>query len=183
MNAQDDAGWTPASAAPTADLWALIEWRSSRTPDATFLSTADGRSLTFQAYRNACRRAAAGLAAGGVGPGSVVAWQLPTELDATVLIGAGTWLRTVQVPLLTSYRQRELAGVVRQTRPDVLVVPRTWRGNDHAALASQAQLVEPAMGVVVVDGKLPDADPAGRDRPPPPSTDGPHTQWGFYTSG
>jgi cyclohexanecarboxylate-CoA ligase len=175
------SGWTLPATTPVDDLWDLVEWRCARTPDATFLATADGRSVTFTEYRDASLRVAAALAAGGTGAGAVVAWQLPTELEAAILIGSCAWLRVVQVPLLASYRQRELEAVVRQTHPDLLVVPRTWRGYDHAALADQVRTAEPRMSVLVVEGDLPEASPGPQSRPP--ADPGVTTQWVFYTSG
>jgi cyclohexanecarboxylate-CoA ligase len=174
-------GWTLPVTVPVDDLWDLVEWRCARTPDATFLSSAHGPSLTFSEYRDASVGVAVALAAGGTSAGAVVAWQLPTELEAAILIGACSWLRTVQVPLLTSYRQRELEAVAQQTHPDLLVVPRTWRGYDHAALADQVRTAEPHTSVLVVDGDLPAAHPGTRSRPPAQS--GVTTQWVFYTSG
>jgi cyclohexanecarboxylate-CoA ligase len=174
-------GWTLPVTIPVDDLWDLVEWRCARTPDATFLSSAHGPSLTFSEYRHASVEVAAALAAEGTSPGAVVAWQLPTEMEAAILIGACSWLRIIQVPLLTSYRQRELEAVARQTHPDLLVVPRTWREYDHAALADHVRTAEPRTSILVVDGNLPVAHPGTRSRPPAPS--GVTTQWVFYTSG
>ena len=69
-------------------LWELIERRAADTPDAEMAVDEDGRRLTFRQYHDACERAAAGLAARGVGEGDVVSWQLPTWIESLVLVGA-----------------------------------------------------------------------------------------------
>src|ERR1044072_6747660 len=43
----------------------------------------------------------------------------------------------VATPLLPSYRERELSFMTSEAGTEVLVVPRTFRGFDHAALAAR----------------------------------------------
>ncbi len=81
-------------------LWELIERRATATPDAVLGVDEDGRKLTFGEYRVAAERAAAGLAAGGLGEGAAVSWQLPTWLESIVLVGALSRLGGVQNPML-----------------------------------------------------------------------------------
>mgnify|MGYP003337744887 CR=1 FL=1 len=96
-------------------LWDLIERRAAATPDARFAIDEDGRSLTFAEYRDAALRSAAGFAAMGVGEGDVVSWQLPTWLEAMVLVGALSRLGAIQNPILPIYRDREV-GDRKSTR-------------------------------------------------------------------
>ena len=55
-------------------LWDLVEQRAADTPGARFVIDEDGRTLTFAEYRDASERAAAALAARGIGEGDVVSW-------------------------------------------------------------------------------------------------------------
>src|SRR6478672_6610895 len=55
-------------------LWDLVERRAKETPDATFLTDEAKRTMTFAEYKAASERAAAGLAALGVGEGTAVTW-------------------------------------------------------------------------------------------------------------
>ncbi len=165
-------------------LWQLVERRARATPEALFAVDPEERRLGFEAYRAAAERCAAGLAARGVGAGTPVSWQLPTTLEAMVLAGALARLGAVQNPILPIYREREVGFALRQTGARLLAVPGLHRGFDHAALARELADRQPGLEVLVVDGALPEGDPAALPPPPPPTTpqDAP-LRWVFYTSG
>ena len=103
-------------------LWDLIEQRAADTPDARFVIDEDGRTLTFAEYRDASLRAAAAFHARGIGEGDVVSWQLPTWIEAMVLVGGLARLGAVQNPILPIYREREVGFVVRESEAKLLVV-------------------------------------------------------------
>jgi acyl-CoA synthetase (AMP-forming)/AMP-acid ligase II len=69
-------------------MWDQLERRVAATPDALFLVDDNGRHLTFSEFRRAAHETAAGLTAHGIGPGTVVAWALPTRIDTCVLMAA-----------------------------------------------------------------------------------------------
>ena len=110
------------------NIWDLIVARADETPDREMAVDETGRRLTFGEYRDRCERAAAGLAALGVGDGTVVSWVQPTTLEAMVLFGALRRLGAVQNPILPIYREREVGFIVRQAGSSLLVVPSTWKG-------------------------------------------------------
>ena len=167
-----------------AGLWDLVERRARATPDALFAVDDQGRSLSFAGYRDAALRCAAGLAARGLRADANVSWQLPTRLDAMLLCAALARLGAVQNPILPIYREREVRFVVRQTRARMLFVPGVFRGFDHAAMAQKLAREEPGLEAVVLDGELPDADPAALPPPPAETTpDGAPIRFVFYTSG
>ncbi len=172
-------------------LWDLVEQRADATPDARLAIDEDDRTLTFGEYRAACERAAAGLAALGVGEGTNVSWQLPTWLESMVLVGALARLGAVQNPILPIYREREVGFVTRQTGAKLLVVPSEWRGVDFGAMAHGVAAEVPGLEVLLADRQLPEGDPAtlgppaaGASTPFTPGvrTEGPW-RWAFYTSG
>jgi cyclohexanecarboxylate-CoA ligase len=176
-------GWT--------SLWDLIEQRAAATPDARFAIDEHDRALTFAEYRDASERAAAGLAALGVGEGDVVSWQLPTWLESMVLVGALARLGAVQNPMLPIYREREVGFIVKQTGAKLLIVPSVWRDFDFEAMARGIAAEVPALEVLVCDKSLPDGDPSTLGPPAAGAsdvfqegvrTDGPW-RWVFYTSG
>ena len=84
------------------------ERRAQATPDALMAVDEDDQRLDFAGYREACERAAAGLAARGVTTETRVSWMLPTRLEAMVLMGALARLGAVQNPILPIYREREV---------------------------------------------------------------------------
>ena len=162
-------------------VWDLVESRARATPDALFAVDDRDRRLDFAGYRDAARRAAAGLAERGVGEGTVVSWQLPTTLEALVLAGALARLGAVQNPILPIYRRREVGFVVGQARASLLVVPSEWRGFGHEAMAREIAAETDGLEVLVVDEELPEGDP-GR-LPSWQAMGEPPVRWLFYTSG
>ena len=90
-------------------LWALVERRAGESPDVLMAVDEAGRRVSFGEYRAAAERAAAGLAALGVGPGVAVSWQLPTWIESLVLVAALARLGAVQNPQIV-----ERDGDIRQ---------------------------------------------------------------------
>jgi non-ribosomal peptide synthetase component E (peptide arylation enzyme) len=162
-------------------LWELVEARADATPDALFAVDETDRSLSFRAYRDAALRAAGGLAALGVGQGTVVSWMLPTWLESMVLAAALARLGAVQNPILPIYREREVGFVTRQTGARLLLVPGTWRGFDYAGMARAVAAGREGLQVRVVDRALPEGDAAGLAPFVAPAAD--EVRWLFYTSG
>jgi hypothetical protein len=66
-------------------FWRLVCDAAARVPERVVLADDYGRTLTTAQLRSAAERVAAGLR---VRPGMVVSWQLPTTLEACVLMGA-----------------------------------------------------------------------------------------------
>ena len=147
------------------NIWDLVVRRAEETPDREMAVDERGRRLSFGDYRARAERAAAGLAASGVGDGTVVSWVQPTTLEAMVLFGALRRLGAVQNPILPIYREREVGFIVRQAGSRLLIVPSTWRGFDYEAMA-RGVTEGTGTEVVVVDDRLPDGDPATLPDPP-----------------
>jgi acyl-CoA synthetase (AMP-forming)/AMP-acid ligase II len=167
-------------------LWPLVQARAQASPAALCAVDERGERLSFGELRARAERLAAALAARGVGPEVRVSWQLPTWLESLVLVAALARLGAVQNPLLPIYREREIGFIVRQVRPRWLVVPRAFRGFDHAALAERVLGDASREGgarceLLVCEGALPEADPA-RLAPFVPAAGEP-VRWIFYTSG
>ena len=166
------------------NIWELVARRAEDTPEREMAVDQDGRRLTFGDYRRRCESVAAGLAAGGVGEGTVVSWMLPTWLEAMVLFGALRRLGAVQNPILPIYREREVGFIVRQAEPALLVTPSEWRGFDYAAMAG-AVTAGTGTAVLTCDRSLPEGDPAGLPPAPVDDHDNPDApvRFLYYTSG
>jgi acyl-CoA synthetase (AMP-forming)/AMP-acid ligase II len=170
----------------TAAFWALVESAARQRPDGVLLADDHGRSLTAPAFRDEAERAAAGLLERGVKPGDVVSWQLPTTLEAAVLLGACARLGAVQNPVIPLLRHREVAFIVGQVKTALLVVPETWRGFGHGEMAREltaeplvldlAERPDPAAGM-----RLPAGDPSAL--PPVAEEVGDECRWIYYSSG
>src|SRR4029453_7436441 len=96
---------TPARAMfdDAGSVWELVERRADASPDRVMLYDGD-RTTTFSQYKAMVERAAAGLAALGVGPDVNVSWQLPTWTESAVLVGALCRLGAGQNPMLPVFR-------------------------------------------------------------------------------
>ena len=83
----------------------------------------DGRTLTFGEYRDAAERAAAGLAALGVGAGDVVVVAAAHLARVAGARRRARRLGAVQNPMLPIYRDREVGFITRQAGRQAAVVP------------------------------------------------------------
>ncbi len=163
-------------------LWDLVDRRADESPDALFLTDEAKRTMTFAEYRAAAERAAAGLAAMGVGEDTPVTWQLPTWIESFVLVAALSRLGAVQNPVMPIYRQREVGFVTDQTHARLLVVPTAFRGFDYKAMADEIAAGQGGLEVLVADRQLPEGDLSTLAPFREPGADLP-VRWRFYTSG
>ena len=113
-----------------------------------------------------------------------MSWQLPTRIETVVLSIALCRLGAVQNPIIHLYREREVGFAVRQTRAEVLVVPRRWRDTDYVALAdASGELPRSPTGAPgrrrTSRRRSPSLPPAPAGAPAP---DAP-VRWIYYTSG
>ena len=175
----------PATPFTDMTLWRLIERRAGETPDPQMVVDERGFSLSFAEYRETAERVAAGLYERGVRADTVVSWQLPTWIDAMVLVAALARLGAVQNPLVPIYRAREVRFIVRQIGARYLIVPSVWRGFDYRSMACEIAAELGDIEVIVSDRSLPKGDPATLPPPPPvPATvDDAPVRWIYYTSG
>ena len=165
--------------APT--IWELVRRRGELSAGRVMLLDAQGRRVTFDELASLAERTAAGFLAQGIGPGSLVTWQLPTRIDSVVVSMALARLGAVQNPILHLYREREVAAVLRQSRPQFVLVPGVWRDRDYGTMAKTLAAELPAPPVVIELGEqLPSGDPATL---PPAPADGTSMRWVYYTSG
>ncbi|MER5530951.1 AMP-binding protein [Streptomyces sp. NPDC002677] len=156
-------------------LWDLVACRAELTPARPVFLQGE-RTLSFGDLRARAERAAAGLYAMGVRPGTVVAWQLPTRIETAVLSFALARLGAVQSPVIPFYRDREVGFALRESRAEFFAVPGVWRGFDHTEMARRLG----AKGVFEAYGELPDGDPSVLPAPP---AEGTSVRWIYWTSG
>jgi cyclohexanecarboxylate-CoA ligase len=186
-----------ADAYRRAGLWrGETIWQTfaaTATAHAGRIAVVDGAARTsWSALAAAAERVAGGLAALGVGPGDVVAVQLPNWTETLVALLAAARLGAVLNPVLPILRRRELGFVLGASRARVLVIPGRYRDADHRALAAELRPALPALAHVVVvrdepgPGALAWAALAAASSPPPPvpvPTDGAAIALLMYTSG
>jgi len=173
-------------------FWELIVQAADEQPDAAVVSDDHGRSLTRIQLRDAAEATAAALSDRGVRADTVVSWQLPTTIEAAVLLIALARIGAVQNPLIPILREREVSFITKQVGTELLIVPEEWRGFAHGAMArglatsGEFRVMEIDLHELNSPGlrhglSLPSRDPNSSPRSPAPSTDGP--RWIYYSSG
>ncbi|HLI38576.1 MAG TPA: AMP-binding protein [Streptosporangiaceae bacterium] len=158
-------------------FWELVTARAAATGDAPMLIDASGRVVSFREFNDYSERMAVTLAAQGVGPGSRVAWQLPTRVSTVIVMGALARLSAVQAPVIPIYRERETSAAVATAGAEFMLVPGTWRGFDYAAMAAG---LPTAPKVIVVGEPAPPASAAALASLPAPAAS---AEWVYFTSG
>jgi acyl-CoA synthetase len=88
---------------------------------------------TFADVDRAARSLAAELRARGVGPGSLVVFQLPNWVEAGITFWAAAYLGAVVVPIVHFYGAKEVEYIVRASEPDVVVTADRFGHADHLA--------------------------------------------------
>lgn len=118
--------------------------------------TGERTAYTFGQLDRLAKRVAIGLSKLGVGPGDVVAVQLPNWWHYFVLYPAAARLGAVLNPLMPIYRQRELRFMLGFARTKLLVIPQSFRGFDYPAMLAELRPELPALEhVLVVNGRDP----------------------------
>ncbi|XVQ07446.1 AMP-binding protein [Spirillospora sp. CA-255316] len=92
-------------------------------PDTEFRVHSSVRpwSGTYADVELVARRLAGGLRERGVGPGDVVAFQLPNWMEAAAVFWASSLLGTVVVPIVHFYGRKEVGYILEAVRPRVFV--------------------------------------------------------------
>jgi acyl-CoA synthetase (AMP-forming)/AMP-acid ligase II len=129
-------------------------------------SSARPWSGTFEDVELVARRLAAGLRDRGVGPGDVVAFQLPNWMEAAAVFWAAAFLGAVVVPIVHFYGRKEVGYILRTVRPKVFVTAENFgRLEYHEDLVAEVPVVavvgrdfEDLLGEEPMNGQL-SADP------------------------
>jgi len=92
-------------------------------PDAGFRvhSTVRPWAGTFGDVERTARRLAAGLRERGVGPGDVIAFQLPNWMEAAAVFWASAFLGATVVPIVHFYGRKEVEYILGAVTPRVFV--------------------------------------------------------------
>ncbi|MER5756330.1 AMP-binding protein [Streptomyces sp. NPDC002088] len=100
-------------------LGELLTRRLRAAPEVEFRVHSKVRpwSGTFADVERTARRLAAGLRQRGIGPGDVVAFQLPNWMEAAAVFWASALLGAVVVPIVHFYGPKEVGYILRSTRP------------------------------------------------------------------
>jgi cyclohexanecarboxylate-CoA ligase len=164
-------------------FWDLVARAGAEHPDRVVAADDHGRELTSAGLVAAAEVAAAGLHELGLRPGDVLSWQLPTVLEAPILLAAGARLGLVQNPVIPLLRHREVGHITGQLGTKLLLVAATWKGFDFAAMAGELGLACWSTDYEVPLGdawRLPAGDPSVLPAPPAAADE---FRWAYYSSG
>jgi long-chain acyl-CoA synthetase len=101
----------------------LVRARSTASPDKEFLfSEADGRRFTYREFVEACERAAAMLAAGGIRKGNVVSLLMPNSVEYVIAYFACWQLGALAGPVNSLLKAQEMSYVISNSEAKALLV-------------------------------------------------------------
>ncbi|QLL10113.1 class I adenylate-forming enzyme family protein [Mycobacterium vicinigordonae] len=108
---------------------ALLDECAAQRPNRPLLLDASGVSLTVGDVAALVSAATGWLWKSGVRPGMTVAWQLPSDPGAAVIMLALARAAVTQAPLLHLYREREVRAALDVASADILIVDRSTASN------------------------------------------------------
>ena len=168
----------------TDTFWDLVVSTAEEHPGRVVVADQYGRALTTVGLRDAAEQTAAGL---HITAQDVVSWQLPTVLESVVLMMACARVGAVQNPIIPLLRTRDIRLMTSQLGSTKLIVPTSWRGFDHAAMA-RAVAADTGVEVITLDLERFPRDQlslplqSSPQLEPPPARDD-VWRWAYYTSG
>lgn len=132
--------------------------------------------LTYRDLESRVERIARALASMGVGRSDVVTFQLPNRWEFIALALACARIGAAANPVMPIFRQHELKFMLNFGESKVFIVPATFRGFNHEAMAREMLPDLPHLQhLVVLDGAGPDSFEnrlLRDDTPPLPATPG-----------
>jgi acyl-CoA synthetase (AMP-forming)/AMP-acid ligase II len=153
----------------------LLDESAANHPDRPLLLDSAGATLTVADVAALTAAGTRWLWDAGIGPGMTVAWQLPSDVSAALLMLALARSAVTQAPVLHIYRRREVYAALEVAQADILVVDESTAAN-----------APPGVRVVTLPNDFVEqlrTLPAG----PHPELDRRHsaddTRWIYFTSG
>jgi cyclohexanecarboxylate-CoA ligase/acyl-CoA synthetase len=135
--------WQDGSAAALLDRWA------DATPTRRFVS--DGTTeLDYGTLRERAHGLGATLVRQGVQRGDRVVIQLPSWSEFVIAYLAISRIGAVTVPIMTVYRQTEVAHVLHNSGAVAAVTTGEFRGFDHAEMFRGLQHETPALSTLII---------------------------------
>lgn len=154
-----EAGWRMRGLRGGESLAEAFAKAAALRPDATLHihSATRAGSYTLGALHARGLRLSRSLAALGVGPGDVVALQLPNWVEAALVWQAAAALGCIVLPIVTIYGPSELDFLLRDSRASIIFVARGWGKIDPLASLRTVGPLGSLRAIVTVGGA---ADPA-----------------------
>lgn len=111
------------------------------------------RQITYRELDASSRRIAANFVRLGVQPGEVVSFQIPNWWEFVAIHLACLRCGATSNPLMPIFRQRELSFMLAYAQSRLVIVPKLFRGFDHAALLHSLRPKLPQLEHLIVIGE------------------------------
>jgi acyl-CoA synthetase len=105
---------------------------------------------TMGAIHEQGRRLAGGLRGAGIGPGDVLAFQLPNWAEAAATFFAASMLGVVIVPIVHYYGVKEVGFALRESRARAFITADRFRRTDYVANLEAVRPSLPDLALVVM---------------------------------
>lgn len=143
--------YTTAGYWPNTTICAYLDAAVRRHPEKTAVVDPFGR-LTYAELGRLVDRLALAFLDIGIDTGDVVSFQLPNWHQFVVVQYALSRIGAVGNPLIPIYRQRELRFMLKLVASKVMIIPRTFRDFDYAAMLRELRPELPALERIYVLG-------------------------------
>ncbi len=112
------------------------------------------RRFSISEVFNQARKLADALLSRGLGPGTVISYQLPNWHEASIINLAAAMIGGVVNPLVPIYRDNELAFMIDDVKARIVFVPAQFRGCDYAAMMRRVRArLDHHFDIVVLRGE------------------------------
>jgi cyclohexanecarboxylate-CoA ligase len=129
------------SVAQTPEKPAVVAYRAGQ---------AQPERITYAEFEERVAKLAGAMRARGIGAGDIVGLQLPNWWEFAVTVLACERIGAVVNPLMPIFREHELSYMLGFAEAKMLIVPKIFRGFDHAAMAASLQARLPSLQHVIV---------------------------------
>lgn len=143
--------WAANGYYPNLDLYSLFRAHAELTPAAPAVLDAEG-SCSYAELDDLARRLATGLAGLGIGPGEVVAVQLPNDRLACAVDLAVAALGAIALPFPIGRGDRDAESLLRRSEAVAVITVAEHRGYPCAARIQQHTVTLPALREIIVVG-------------------------------
>ena len=133
-------------------LGQLLAGAVAERPDLTMKIRSDVRPFTgtFGEVMDGARRLAGALRSRGIGPGDVVAFQLPNWAEAAMSFWAAALLGAVVTPIVHFYGAKEVGYILERTRVRALLTTDRFGRNDYLGVLEGLRQRAPELDVIAV---------------------------------
>lgn len=125
-------------------------------PDTLSLYYSEGqpKEFTNRDFLRESMRVASALHSMGIGEHDVVAVQLPTWWETTIVFQAIAHVGAVVLPIIVMYGRKELNHILKESRAKALFIPRRWKEDDSQEKMREMKDLPHLENIIYVRGEV-----------------------------